>query len=274
MNVNFNNVGFYNYGFSPVNRSQSFKAVPSLNLMQKNGINAQEYQNKCNNARSYDELDAIKSEYYNKAMSVVFDENGKLDKRIVDYLENTEFPYTDGSNKTVKIKDLMKDSIYRTRHIDFPMYHATSSEETANNIIKNGFDPKRISRTLVGPGFYFSPSRDCTLMYNNHVLKAQIEGTCADVNSEKIQEIDKLDIQKHLRNFIGLEGTDYNIGVCDGQIMSKVIDEYVRTSFYEDLGIDVVDGNGGGVQCYAVYNPNSIHNIENDGSSPSISWYY
>ena len=273
MNVNFNNVGFYNYGFSPVNRSQSFKAVPSLNLMQKNGIIAQEYQNKCNNARSYDERDAIKSEYYNKAMSVVFDENGKLDKRIVDYLENTEFPYTDGSNKTVKIKDLMKDSIYRTRHIDFPMYHATSSEEAANNIIKNGFDPKRISRTLVGPGFYFSPSRDCTLMYNNHVLKAQIEGTCADVNSEKLQEIDKLDLYSTIGKFVGFEGNDYNIAVTDSHVMSKIVDEYVRTSFYEDFGIDVVDGNGGGVSCYAVYNPAAIKTIEYDGSGSSIPFY-
>ncbi len=273
MNVNFNNVGFYNYN-SANSQKPSFKSTSSLNLMQNNGINAQDYQNRCNNARSYTEKDQIKEEYIQKAKSIVFDENGKIDKRIVEFLDNMEIPYKDNPNKTVKIKELMNESISNRRNIDEIMYHATSSEEAANNIVNNGFDSNKIKRTLVGPGFYFSPSRDCTLMYNTHVLKAQIKGTCASVDSDKIQEIDKLNINKALGQFIGFEGRDYDIAFCDAQIMSKIVDEYVRTSFYEDLGIDVVSGNGGGISCFAVYNPNAINNIEYDGSSASIPFYY
>lgn len=274
MNVNFNNVGFYNYGAQPLKNTQSFKSIPSLNLMQNNGINAQDYQNRCNNARGYDEKEQIRAEYIEKVKSVIFDENGKLDKRIVEFLDNAEFEFGKDCSEKCRIKDMMKKSIYSTSQIDTTMYHATGSEEAAKNIVENGFDPDRINRTLVGPGFYFSPSRDCTLMYNNYVLKAQIKGTCACVDSDKIQKINESNISQKLGEFIGLEGRDYDIGMSDAQIKSKIIDSYVRTSFYEDLGVDVVSGNGGGISCYAVYNPSAIKSIEYDGSSASIPFYY
>ena len=88
MNVNFNNVGFYNYN-SANSQKPSFKSIQQFKTDIKMP-DANEYLQKYNNS-NFDEKKAIQDEYKQKIIDVCFDENGKLNPQIKYYLKNLLF---------------------------------------------------------------------------------------------------------------------------------------------------------------------------------------
>lgn len=212
----------------------------------------------------YEKRQELSDEYRQKVFDVCFDENGKLDKRIVEFLDNAKFDIKtsdNGPKKSMTIKEAIDSSILRTGRAKGSFYHATFYKEIGDKIIKEGFDPMKISRTKFGPGFYFSPAEGGALMYSSCLLKADYDGNCAQVNGEFYERITQSTVNNEVKNFIGLKSNEYPLASTESEIVEKIINQYTRNYFVDELGIDMVYGSSRVESCYAVFNPEILSNI-------------
>ncbi len=216
----------------------------------------------------YEKREELKTEYKEKIMDAITDSEGKLDKRIVDFLDKQKFDIEAADSKEKKnmtIKEAINAAIVRTEKIDATAFHATFVREIGEQIIQNGFDPSKISRTKLGPGFYFSPSEGGAREYSSSILTAKLKGTCAQVSGPYFEKITDAGVARSISNFIGLKSNDYILGMAESEVCSEIINEYARDYLVNDLGIDMAFGSSGRFEtCYAVYNPDAISNIRFD----------
>ncbi len=255
---------YYNAGVQNKTSFGCEHCAPSMGIEDK--LPSPEKYADCSNwAVPYEKRDVLKQEYYDKVMEAITDSNGKLDQRIVDFLDNKKFDIelTDSKQKkNMTIKDAIDAAIVRTGNVDFTAFHATFVKEIGEQIIKNGFDPSKISRTKLGPGFYFSGSEGGSLEYSNCLLMAELKGNCAQVSGPFFEKIIEAGPTQSLAKFIGLKSREYELGMAENSICEKVINEYARNYLVNDLGIDMAFGPSSRFECcYAVYNPDAISNI-------------
>lgn len=216
-----------------------------------------------NYAIPYEKRQELCDEYQKKVMDVCFDENGKPDKRIVEFLDNAKFEIetVNGEKKLMTIKEAINSAIIRTGKTKGNLFHATGYKEMGDKIIAEGFDPMKISRTKFGPGFYFSPSEGGALAYSNCVLRCEFDGNCAQVNGPFYEKITESSANRELSEFIGLTSREYALGNVESSIVTKLINEYARNYFVNELGIDAVEGSTRAEYCVAVFNPEILSNI-------------
>lgn len=264
MKIAFNNLGVYS-----VNNYAQRKSFGCSNCSKTMGV-----EDKLPNPALYSDLnrfdmdfekqDALGKEYYDKIISVCFDEQGNLDERLKEYLDNTKFEIetATGRKEMMTVREAVTSSIIKSfGDLDMTLYHATWSTTTGDQIIKNGFDVDKIARTQFGPGFYFSPSQGSAMEYNSAILKADCKGKCAHVDGPYFDRITNAEVTTSIANFIGLPMKEYGTAKYGLNAARKVLYEYTRNILVNDLGYDMAYGASRFDSCYVVYNPKSISNI-------------
>lgn len=177
---------------------------------------------------------------------------------------STRFDIESSGSKTKKpmtIKEAISESVLRSEKAQGYSYHATDYKEIGEKIIKEGFDPMKISRTKFGPGFYFSPSEGGALFYSSCVLKSDFDGNCAIVDGPFYERILDSDVHKKLADFIGLKSNEYSLMIQEEKIINKLVNEYARNVIVNELGYDMAYGSSRAESCFAVFNPNILSNI-------------
>ena len=223
------------------------------------------------------------------------DENGELilDKRnnpirVIDpemkkILDNSlfEFEGPDGKPVVCSIKDAVKlyaiDDMRAKDDDGLSLLHATS-REAIQNIIKNGPDIEKCSRSVFGPGMYFAFSEGCAEDYSSAKLLADIfhtvgkngkKGRFIKFNTDYYDKISNKGAQK-LRELLDLEVTSkdfgpnipYYIAMVKMEIPYKIFDYYFRDLMVNDLNIDAAYCSSRGYHsCMVVFNPDAICNI-------------
>lgn len=263
MKIQFQNLGVYS-----VNNLGRQKSFGCSNCTKTMGV-----ENELPNPALYADLDrfdmdyrkqeALGKEYFDKIMNVCFDKNGKLDERLKCYLDNTKFNIatSGGEKKSMTIKEAIESSIFREYDVDLNLYHATFTKEVGEQIIKEGFDPNKISRTQFGPGFYFSPSEGAAMAYNSAILRADCKGKCAHVDGPYFDRITDSNVTSDIAKFIGLSSKGYGTGTQEHNVARRVLHEYTRNMIIDELGYDMAYGSSRFDSCYVVYNPKAISNI-------------
>lgn len=206
----------------------------------------------------------LETTYRNKLMGICFDEEGKLNPIIKNKLDDSNFIFEqpDGTSKVMTIKDALKSYVISSKPFNGQLIHATFVREDAENIKKHGFDPKRISRAEFGPGFYFTPSEGEAMNYGSAMLSARVKGNCAHMDGKFYEKIKTQGVTDTVKNFIGLKSSNHPTFDIERQVVSTVINEYVRNILFEELGYDCAYGAGGGKSCFVVYNPDAISDIK------------
>lgn len=224
-----------------------------------------DYADASNFCIPWQKQDELKNEYKSKVLAACFDKDGNLNPQIVEYLDNTKFNIeTDvrGEKQNMTVKEAINSSINGVDDVSLSLYHATFGTETIEQIRQNGFNPEKISRTKLGPGFYFSPSEGGAREYSSAVLMADCTGKCARMKQSFFEKIMESGIVTKLSNFIGLNSRDYATGMAESEVSTRIINEYARNYLVNDLGIDMAYGSTGRFEsCFAVFNPDSILNI-------------
>ena len=263
MKISFQNLGIYS-----TNNLSRQKSFGCSNCDKTMGIadklpNTALYADLSNFDVHYTKRQALEEDYKNKVFNLCFDENGKVDERIKSYLDNAKFDIETASKekKQMTIKEAVQSSILRTYDIDMNLYHATFTKEVGQQIIENGFDPKKISRTQFGPGFYFSSSEGAAREYNSAVLKADCKGKCMHVDGPYFDRITESNVYKCLTDFIGLKNDNWALASINQDISRKVLYEYTRNMIVDELCFDMAYGSHRFDSCFAIYNPESISNI-------------
>lgn len=212
----------------------------------------------------YHKKEELIADYRTKIKKVIFDSEGKPDKRITDFLDNQKFEIetASGTKKSMTVKEAIKSSIREVHDFNADLFHATGWREIGEDIIRNGFDPDKISRTKLGPGFYFSGGEGGAREYSNCVLRAKCEGKCANVEPSFFEKITRAGVIGYLQDFIGLPHDSYSLNNVSYELCAKIFNEYARHYLVDELGIDMAYGSSGRFEtCFAVYNPKSISNI-------------
>ncbi|MBQ4123791.1 hypothetical protein IJD44_08760 [bacterium] len=208
------------------------------------------------------------ADYKSKLKNIIFDADKNIDKRIVDFLDNQKFEIetsTPGVKVPMTIKEAINASIKEVNDFDSYLYHATAWKEIGDEIIRTGFDPDKISRTKLGPGFYFSGSEGGAREYSSSVLRADCKGKCANVEAAYFEKITDAGVISAIKDFIGINNAGYAVNTAAYEFCSKILNEYARQYLVNDLGIDMAYGASGRFEtCFAVYNPNSISNIRHN----------
>lgn len=266
MKISFQNLGIYSV--NNIGRQKSFGCsnCPKTMGVENQLPNPALYADLDRFDMDYRKQDALGEEYFNKIISVCFDENGKLDERLKSYLDNEKFEIADknGVKKNMTIKEAIESSIIGDFDFDNTLYHATWTTEVADQIIKNGFDVNKISRTQFGPGFYFSSSYGAAREYNSAVLKADCKGKCAHVDGPYFDRITDAGVTSNIARFIGLTANGYGTAKYEHNVARKVLHEYTRNMIVNELGYDMAYGSSRVDSCFVVYNPKSISNIRFD----------
>ena len=206
----------------------------------------------------------LREEYREKLISACFDKEGKLHPLIKDKLDNSLFAFQlDGNTvKVMSIKDAVKSSVMSERSIDTDVIHATSGIENAKSIVKNGFDPKRISRTEFGPGFYFATSEGNAMNYGSAKVQARLKGKCAIMNGKYYENIKTDAVVNAVKEYTGMKSMGYPTYEIEDRVAEIVVDEYTRNLLVNELGYDCAYGSNGCMACYVAYNPDAIHDVE------------
>lgn len=213
---------------------------------------------------TFEESEKKEKEYKDKVNSLCILKNGKLHPLIKEHLDESRFIFEFENQKPMcdTIKNAIQSQIIEVRDFDSKLFHSTDTTQTREKILKNGFDPKFISRTKFGPGFYFAFTEGDALEYNSAKLKARCKGKCARINGAYYDKIVSMPIAKSIEDFIGLEPCGYPVGKFNYEICSKILNEYVRNLFIEDLGYDLAYGSDRTTTCIVAHNPNAISEIE------------
>lgn len=258
-----------NYGVSPI-CYRYFKGNLKNNMQKRTmGVenqlpNPALYADCSSFSLPFSKVEALKKDYTQKIMHICFDSNKKLDKRLSDFLDSQTFEIetsTPGVKKQMTIKDAVRESVVRTGKLDMTLFHATGYKEIGDQIIKEGFDPFKISRAQFGPGFYFSPSEGGAREYSGCVLKADCKGNCATFSDPFYDRIARSNVTNEIAKFIGLDSKDWTLKELEHGVCSRVLNEYTRDFLVNDLGYDMGFGFTRFDSCFAIYNPAAISNI-------------
>lgn len=180
-----------------------------------------------------------------------FDENNKLNPIIKKELDKSKFLIkTDKGDELLSIKDAIGRFVLRDNGemCVKKMYHACGTYETVNKILEEGFDPKTISRTMYGPGFYFTGSEGNARNYGTAIMNADLKGHCVALDPEWYDAISTGATIDKIEKFTG----------ADYKTAGKILNEYTRNLIAEDLGIDFAHCMGN----YVCFNPDSIQNMQ------------
>ena len=186
--------------------------------------------------------------------SEVFDKNGKLNSLIKKMLDESQFVFdVDGKSKLMTIKDYTKANIREIRKYNkdryWGMYHATFTKEVADQIIKNGFDYKKISRAQHGPGIYLAFAEGQAMQYGSSKLRIDItkNGKEALLNPGWYKQVESSGAASKVRKFTG----------ADSKKVGQAVNEYVRSYLADELGCNLGYANGELI----CFNPEVMGNI-------------
>lgn len=260
MKIQACNIGMYTKTYS----FKSNVSNSSSNILRDKLPNPQMYADYNNPNIDWDTKDRLREEYSDKLLQACFSEDKQLDKRIVDFLDGTKFDIktSNGILKKMTVGEALKDSIQEIRPYSGRLYHATSSIETARKILNEGFDPFKISRTKIGPGIYCTGSEGHAIEYSTAMLLFEYQGNCACVESEFYERIKNGDVLGSICKYVGMETASYPFGHDAYQVAGKVLNEYVRHYFINELGIDMVEGRTGYCErSTAIFNFDKVSNL-------------
>lgn len=212
----------------------------------------------------WDTKDKLREEYCDKLYQVCFGQDKKVDSRVTEFLDTTEFEFktANGSVKRMTIGDALKDSIQDVIPFNGTLYHATSTFETAQKILKEGFDPLKIARTKIGPGIYCTGSEGHAIEYSTAMVKFEYSGNCANVESEFYERIKNGNVLGSICDFVGMDTSEYPFGSDAYEVAGKMLNEYVRNYFINELGIDMVEGRTGYCErSVAIFNFDKVKNL-------------
>lgn len=201
-------------------------------------------------AHAIKESDANSYPYPETKLEDCFNKNYELNPIIKKELDNSKFIIqTDNGEELLSIKD----AIGRFTYNDWGnmskrgLYHACRYYEIVDGIISEGFKPEYISRTMYGPGFYFTGSEGDARNYGTAIMRADLEGHCVILDPKWYDKISNSGVLGKIEKFTNM----------DYKKTEKVLNEYVRSTMVEDLGIDYAHCMGN----YVCFNPNSIKNM-------------
>ena len=206
----------------------------------------------------------LEREYKEKLNEIYFNEDGELNEDIKQFLDEEmfEFRSKDGSVELKTLGQKIKESINDVQEIDCNLFHATSTFETADKIINGGFKPQFISRTKIGPGFYFACSEGEARDYGTAVLRAHCCGSFAHMKPGYYSNINNFsNVSSKLREFAGLKSTGYPTAQTEDIICSKMLDEYCRSYMVNQLGVDFSYGIDGRTSAIVAHNLDKITDI-------------
>jgi len=204
-------------------------------------------------------------EAYRKALKETCFPNGKLNKVIKEFLDETKFDFrkADGTVEQKTIGEKLSEAVLRVLECEGDLFHGTYTNEIAKKIIKEGFNPECITRTKCGPGFYFTSSEGEARNYGSSVLKVHCAGKQAIMKKDYYEEImHKSDVMAKLCDFLDLKSLNYSTGKIQGEITVGIINEYCRNYIADELGIDVSYASSGRTAAIVVHNLNAINNIK------------
>ena len=217
-----------------------------------------------NPAVDWDTKDKLREEYSDKLFQVCFGQDKKIDPRVTEFLDTTEFEIEtkNGSIKKMTVGEALQDSISEVFPYSGTLYHATGALETSQKILKEGFDPLKIARTKIGPGIYCTGSEGHAIEYSTAMVKFEYSGNCANVESEFYERIKKGEVLGAICDFVGMDTSTYPFGSDAYQVAGKMLDEYVRNYFVKELNIDMVEGRTGYCErSTAIFNFDKVSNL-------------
>lgn len=133
-------------------------------------------------------------------------------------------------------------------------------EANVNNIIENGFDTSKISKTEYGPGIYFGFSEGALDIYSGKTLKAEYEGNTAHgTNIDQYNEL-KRNMTSELSKALNKPMMFSQYGMAEHEVLSQFVNEFCTKKISDDLGIDGATTNSR-EGYFIVFNKNAIKNI-------------
>lgn len=206
----------------------------------------------------------------------------KLDPKIKEMLDSTTFEFTapNGSKMNCTIKDAINAYIVDTLDEDTEFHRVIhgSSLESISDIINNGPDMRKTSRSAFGPGMYFAFSEGAAHDYSSAKLMADIipqrrengeKGKIVRFNTNFYDDtINNHNVHKAITDFTGLKAPNepwqpHYIERAYMELPEKLVDEYCRDLMVEEMGIDAAQCSARGFHpCAVVLNPDAITNIQ------------
>lgn len=193
-----------------------------------------------------------------------------INKNIKKILDSSSFYIEDSSEKETTIKEFIKDNILRVdENIEKRgLLHGTSFENR-EQIIKNGFDQNKISRTVCGPGTCFSNSEhEATIFGGPSIVSCDFVGNMATVTNGFFPKLlDNQNIRDLIaeENGIDIENRVFSESFFDEEkAIDKSLEHYVR-GIFKELSIDGTHDLGkypSVPSCFVVFNTESIKNIK------------
>ena len=173
--------------------------------------------------------------------SEVFDKDGKLNSLVKKMLDEAKFVLDkDGKTELMTIKEYTKANILKIQKYNkdryWGMYHATFSKQVADQIIKNGFDYKKISRAQHGPGIYLAFAEGQALQYGSAKIKLDIikDGKEVVFKPKWYDQVANSKIYNRIRKFTN----------CGEEKAKLALNEYVRSYIVDELGCNLGYANG------------------------------
>jgi len=214
-----------------------------------------------NTSMPYEVFEAKKRNYINKLYATYFDKDGKVIPEIKEFLDETVFDMKIGGGRNERqvastIKNHISSSIHDVETIHGELYHGTLRPEL---VLENGFNPKYIARTNLGPGFYFAGEGEAREYGSVIVGKIRETGaTVAKADDRFYENLEIGDTSRKLSKFLGFKTENTEESMIQQEFASKIINEYSRDFIVNELGIDVLRGYGGATPfdyCTCVLNP-------------------
>ena len=249
-----------------VNSVQSFaqKAMPKISKeIPKSDLPACVWQT----SMPYEVFEAKKKNYIDKLYATYFDENGKVIPEIKEFLDETVFDMRIGGGRSEKqvvstIKNHISSSIHDVETIKGELFHGTLRPEL---VLENGFNPRYIARTNLGPGFYFAGEGEAREYGTVLVGKIRESGATAAKADDRFYEgLEVGDTSRKLSEFLGFKSESTEESMIQHEFASKIINEYSRDFIVNELGIDILRGYGGASPfdyCTCVLNPEIFEKI-------------
>ncbi len=173
------------------------------------------------------------------------------EKNIKNFLDKKTFEFKKSNGEVFNgtIKEFFENSIISSRSTKYlSLIHCTSTKDVAKDIIKNGLDWQKTSRTRCGPGVYFAPSVQVGI--EQGAGSVPIEGTyIGEKESYPIFEnrfYDSVTNNDDILNAVSKLTTDNP---------TKAINRYSHNLLCDDMGIDLLYASSGyGTGAYVVLN--------------------
>ncbi len=198
----------------------------------------------------------------------------EIQAEIKEALDNEVFEFVTPAGEKLEgsVADYIKACISKMTENDTAqgLLHGTM-QEVRSNIIKNGFDPDKVTRTLAGPGTCFTGSEyEAHMLGGGAVISCDYNGSTARFQhgfyekirtNEKIKSIVDEKLGTNIEKYKGWSEA-YSSAINK---IEKCIDSYTRDVIINKLHIDAGIDPGNYPcypACFVVYNTKKIHNIQ------------